>query len=101
MYHPPRPTETHRAAMALVFCASLLAGCGGGSGSGDAAAGGGATAASALTDIPATATQSLAGLLDYQKAIGATASDAQDRAEPLDVGALVLPTSETAEPTDV
>ena len=54
-----------------------------------------------LQAISATATASIMGLLQYQAAVNASSQAAQDGAEPLDVSDLVLPTSETAEPSDV
>ena len=54
-----------------------------------------------LQAISAAATMSISGLLQYQAAINSSAQAAQDVAEPLDVSAITLPTSETAEPFDV
>ena len=54
-----------------------------------------------LLAVPATATQSITGLFQYQATINSSTAADQDKAEPLDISALVLPTSETAEPTEV
>lgn len=54
-----------------------------------------------LQAISVAATTTVMGLFQYQVAVNASAQAAQDAAEPLDLTAIELPTSETAEPSDV
>ena len=77
----------------LVAAASAaLTACFGG-GSDDVAA-----AADPLAAVPDSAVQSVAGTVDYLAALNRNPSDSR---EPIDVTAVVLPTSDTTEPAAV
>ena len=77
----------------LVAAASVaLTACFGG-GSDDVAA-----AADPLAAVPDSAVQSVAGTVDYLAALNRNPSDSR---EPIDVTAVVLPTSDTTEPAAV
>ena len=54
-----------------------------------------------LMAIPAEASTSLLELFRYQGSVNSSPSADQDRAEPIDISSLTLPTSETAEPFEV
>lgn len=80
-----------RTALVACACALALAGCGGGrdggGGGGDAVAG---------SDIPASALRSVQGLVDFMEDVIATMTG--NTTEPLALGDVRLPTSETSEP---
>ena len=79
--------------VSLAIAASLaLAGCFGGD---DEAV---PAPADPLAMVPDSAQQSAAGTVDYQKLLNSNASETR---EAIDVSAVVLPTSETAEPVAV
>lgn len=71
-----------------------LAGCFGGGGDDQIVQ----TPADPLAVVPNTALQTAAGTVDYQKLLVSLPSDTR---EAIDVSAVVLPTSETAEPLAV
>ena len=71
---------------------TALAGCFGGGGD-DAAA-----PADPLAAVPDSAVQSVAGTLDYLAVLNKNPSDTR---EPIDISAVVLPTSDTTEPAAV
>lgn len=82
--------------LSLAVVASLgLAGCFGGGGDDDETV---PTSADPLAMVPDSAMQTAAGTVDYQKLLGSNPSDTR---EAIDVSAVVLPTSETAEPVAV
>ena len=70
----------------------VLAGCFGG-GDGDVAA-----PADPLDAVPDSAVQSVAGTVDYLALLHKNPSDSR---EPIDISAVVLPTSDTTEPAAV
>lgn len=73
----------------LVLSASaVLAGCGG---SGD-------DTPPATSQVPASASTSIGGFIDYLKALVASSADTL---EPVDVSAVTPPTDETSEPVSV
>ena len=72
----------------------VLAGCFGGGGGGDDVA----APADPLAAVPDTAVQSVAGTLDYLALLNKNPSDTR---EPIDISAVVLPTSDTTEPAAV
>ena len=76
--------------LALAAVSLALAGCGGGD---DGAA---TPPADPLAAVPDSATQSVAGTVDYLNVLNQNASDTR---EPIDVTAIVLPTSDDTEPT--
>ena len=76
--------------LALAAVSLALAGCGGGD---DGAA---TPPADPLATVPDSATQSVAGTVDYLNVLNQNASDTR---EPIDVTAIVLPTSDDTEPT--
>ena len=77
----------------LVATASVaLTACSGG-GDGDVAA-----PADPLAAVPDSAVQSVAGTLDYLALLNKNPSDSR---EPIDISAVVLPTSDTTEPAAV
>ena len=81
------------AALAAVAAASLaLTGCFGG-GDNDSA-----PAADPLAAVPDAAVQSVAGTVDYLAMLNKNPSDTR---EPIDVTAVLLPTSDTTEPAAV
>ena len=69
-----------------------LVGCSGGGGDDVAAA------ADPLASVPDSAVQSVAGTVDYLAALNRNPSDTR---EPIDITAVVLPTSDTTEPAAV
>ena len=71
---------------------TALAGCFGGGGDDVAAP------ADPLAAVPDTAVQSVAGTLDYLAVLNKNPSDTR---EPIDISAVVLPTSDTTEPAAV
>ena len=71
---------------------TALAGCFGGGGDDVAAP------ADPLAAVPDTAVQSVAGTLDYLALLNKNPSDTR---EPIDISAVVLPTSDTTEPAAV
>ena len=82
-------------ALMLALAGSLaLAGCFGGGGDDEVTP----MAADPLAAVPDTALQTAAGTVDYQQLLSISPSETR---EPIDVTALVLPTSETAEPVAV
>jgi len=83
-----RPGLTMAAAAALLG----LAGCFGGGGDG------GETPADPLAAVPDSAVQTVAGMVDYLAVLNQNPSDL---GEPIDVTAVVLPTSDTTEPQAV
>jgi len=78
-----------------VAASAALAGCFGGGDSEVAAA---PTPADPLAAVPAEATATAAGTVDYQVALTAATSDTR---EPIDLGNITLPASDTAEPVSV
>ena len=81
--------------LALVMAGNLaLAGCFGGGGDDEIVP----TLADPLATVPDTALQTAAGTVDYQKLLVSLPSDTR---EAIDVSAVVLPSSETAEPLAV
>ena len=81
--------------LALVLAGSLvLAGCFGGGGDDEIVP----MPADPLAMVPDTALQTAAGTVDYQKLLVSLPSETR---EAIDVSAVVLPTSETAEPLAV
>lgn len=81
--------------LSLALVASLaLAGCFGGGGDDPVTA----LPADPLAVVPDTALQTAAGTVDYQKLLNSNPSETR---EAIDVSAVVLPTSETAEPVAV
>ena len=71
---------------------TALAGCFGGGGDDVAAP------ADPLAAVPDTAVQSVAGTLDYLAVLNKNPSDTR---EPIDISAVVLPTSDSTEPAAV
>lgn len=85
-----------RTPLALATGLMLLAACGGGGGDGaPPPAGGGGPDVVTGTQVPTSATTSSAGAFAFANA---TASASDNTAEPIEVGAAVLATSETDEP---
>jgi hypothetical protein len=86
-----------RTPLAMATGLLLLAACGGGGDGGTAPppAGGGGPDVVAGTQVPTSATTSSAGAFAFANA---TASATDNTAEPIEVGAAVLATSETDEP---
>ncbi len=83
-----------RYALVALAVAASLGGCGGGGDGGDS---GPAPAPERTTDVPASARQSVSGLLAYMnELIGMTSSTS----EPILVGDAVLPTDDAAEPAN-
>ena len=81
--------------LALALAGNLaLAGCFGGGGDDQIVP----TPADPLATVPDTALQTAAGTVDYQKLLVSLPSDTR---EAIDVSAVILPTSETAEPLAV
>ena len=81
--------------LALVMASNLaLAGCFGGGGDDEIVP----MPADPLAMVPDTALQTAAGTVDYQKLLVGLPSETR---EAIDVSAVVLPTSETAEPLAV
>ena len=83
-----RPGLAMAAAVALLG----LAGCFGGGGDG------GEAPADPLAAVPDSAVQTVTGTLDYLAVLNQNPSDVR---EPIDITAVVLPTSDTAEPQAV
>lgn len=81
--------------LAVLAATAALAGCFGG---GDDATAMTPAPADPLASVPADASQSLAGTIDYQRALTAQPSETR---EPIDVSAVTLPTSDTSEPATV
>ncbi|MBC7726358.1 MAG: hypothetical protein H7242_01895 [Microbacteriaceae bacterium] len=82
-------------ALTLAMASSLaLAGCFGGGGDGEVAP----MPADPLAMVPDSALLTAAGTVDYQKLLNSMPSETR---EAIDVSAVVLPTSETAEPVAV
>ena len=80
----------------LVLAATaLLAGCGGGNDD----SGGPSKAASATTQVPAEALESVEGLAAFQRSLNRNATD--DTSAPLVLGDAKLPTTDTAGPRPV
>ena len=84
-------TTFQRVAVACATAGSLSLGACGGGGSTAASTDGAAAAA-----VPDSAAASTASLVSYELALSPT-----DRAEPLTLGALHLPTDDRAEPTPI
>ena len=83
-----------------VWAASLaLAGCFGGSD--DASTPVAPITIDVLTTVPGTASTSIAGLIAYQRDVLARSQADQDKAEPIDIAGVTLPTSDTTEPVEV
>ena len=78
--------------LAAAAATVALAGCFGG-GDGDVA-----VPADPLAAVPDTAVQSVAGTLDYLAVLNKNPSDSR---EPIDISAVMLPTSDTTEPAAV
>ena len=88
-------TNQRMKALTLAMVGSLaLAGCFGGGGDDDVAP----VPADPLAAVPDSALLSAAGTVDYQKLLNSMPSETR---EAIDVTAVVLPTSETAEPLAV
>lgn len=77
--------------LSVALASAALAGCFGGGDDGQAT-----PPADPLATVPDSATQSVAGTVDYLNVLNQNASDTR---EPIDVTAVVLPTSDTTEPT--
>lgn len=75
--------------LALAAVSLALAGCGGGDG--DAV-----VPADPLATVPDAATQTVAGTVDYLNVLSLNLTETR---EPIDVTAVVLPTSDDTEPT--
>jgi hypothetical protein len=86
--------------LALALCASAaLAACGGGGGAdGSAPPAGGPTASSSTSGVPASALQSVNGLLAYMN--DQIANMTSDTSEPVFLGDATLPASDTTEPAN-
>lgn len=54
-----------------------------------------------LKVVPAAASETIAGLLAFQRDVLARPQADQDKAEPIDLSAISIPSSETAEPVEV
>ncbi len=54
-----------------------------------------------LKTVPAAASETIAGLLAYQRDVNARPLADQDRAEPIDLTGITIPVSDTTEPADV
>ena len=76
--------------VSVAVASVALSGCFGG-GDGDAV-----VPADPLASVPDSATQSVAGTVDYLNVLNQNPSDTR---EPIDVTAIVLPTSDDTEPT--
>ncbi|MGV3572444.1 MAG: hypothetical protein ACO1PB_17725 [Ramlibacter sp.] len=83
-----------RVALAACATALILAGCGGGGGGGSGGGGGGDDRAA--SDVPDSALRSVQGLVDFMEDV--IASMTRNGSEPLALGDVTLPTSETLEP---
>ena len=77
--------------LSVAAASVALAGCFGGGDDGAAT-----PPADPLAAVPDSATQSVAGTVDYLNVLNQNASDTR---EPIDVTAIVLPTSDDTEPT--
>lgn len=77
-----------QAILAALSGAALLAGCGGG----------GHDAPPATSEVPASASASIDGFVDYLKKLVASSADTL---EPVDTAAVTGPTDETSEPKPV
>ncbi|HEY8360080.1 MAG TPA: hypothetical protein VIL30_21705 [Ramlibacter sp.] len=88
--------------MALAACATtlVLAGCGGGGGGGNDGNGngngGGNGGGTPTSEVPDSALRSVQGLVDFMQDV--IANMTRDTTEPLALGDVKLPTSETLEP---
>ena len=78
-----------QATLAALAAAALLAACGGG---------GGHDEPPATSEVPASASASVNGFVDYLKKLVASAADTL---EPVDTAAVTGPTDETSEPQKV
>ena len=78
-----------QATLAALVAAALLAACGGG---------GGHDEPPATSEVPASASASVNGFVDYLKKLVASAADTL---EPVDTAAVTGPTDETSEPQKV
>lgn len=89
---PARSGRCARPGLAMAAAAVLLglAGCGGGDGV--------EAPADPLAAVPDSAVQTVAGTVDYLVALNENPSDVR---EPIDITAVVLPTSDTTEPQAV
>jgi len=87
-------THVFRPVLGALFAAAVLTACGGGGGGDDAPP----PAPPATVEVPGSASASVDGLIAYLKELVASAAD---MLEPVDVGAVTPPGSETAEPTPV
>ena len=95
-----QPKSMRLTAHAAAWSASLaLAGCFGGSS--DSPVPPVVAMPGPLEAVPATATATISGLFSYQASVNSEPQAKQDMAEPIDISALSLPTSETSEPTDL
>ena len=54
-----------------------------------------------LKTVPAAASETIAGLLAFQRDVLARPQADQDKAEPIDLTGISIPSSETAEPVEV
>jgi hypothetical protein len=88
----PRFSQAGAAALALA-AAGLLSACGGGSSSSD-----NNPPPAATSEVPASASQSVAGFIDYLKRLVAAAPDGL---EPVNTSLVLAPTDETSEPVKV
>ena len=78
-----------QATLAAIAAAAILAACGGGGGHDDPAA---------TSEVPASASASVGGFVDYLKKLVASSADTL---EPVDTAAVTGPTDETSEPQKV
>lgn len=81
----------HLWAILVLGSAALLGGCGGGGGGDDAPA-------PVTEQVPADASASIGGFMNYLKALVVSVADTL---EPVDVSAVTPPADDTAEPTPV
>lgn len=89
--------QYHLRTAALALCAAaLLTACGSG---GDDNGGGGTGFASPGSSVPSSALSSIEGLNAYLKNLIASMTD--ETSEPVALGDITLPTSETSEPLNV
>lgn len=94
-----RRHETLRIVLSVALLGGLVA-CGGGGGgsSGDA---GTSPVSAPLAAVPSSARDTEAGLVAYIRSVLGLSTAEQDAAEPIDLGTLTLPSSDTSEPSDV
>jgi hypothetical protein len=89
------PRFFHSGAAALVLAATaLLSACGGGS----SRSNDNNPPPAATSEVPASASQSVAGFIDYLKRLVAAAPDGL---EPVNTSMVIAPTDETSEPAQV